>query len=220
MQAIRSGKYKGVRYDTQSDHEPFEVYDISSDSMESHNIAGEVPEIQTALQRYAVRAHRPDPRYPRPYDSAQIEAVSLAEPVSVGLSRQPFDTSGHWLPRFPPYRGTATADTVGVFADLHASDPGITWTGYLRVRTAGSHTFTLATDGDFLMDLHDIHLLYQEDGLIDTTYNTVTLNLAAGLHPVTMRYVPGPAQRLNISWKAATDAAPALLQVGDFRRQP
>lgn len=60
-QAIRVGKWKGVRLGTD---QPLELYDLSVDVVESSNVAARHPEIVRDLERRLATARTPTPHWP------------------------------------------------------------------------------------------------------------------------------------------------------------
>ena len=175
-------------------------------------------EVQDLMQRYAREAHRPDPRYHRPYDSARVAAVTVdTEALTPGLYQRAYDTTGHWLPRFPDFRSDIVQVTEGAPGSVTGSAQGVQYTGYLQVPADGMYRFSVATDGDFLMDLHQLHLLYREGEVTDTIYSSVNLHLAQGLHPVTLWYEPGSTGTLELEWTSPGQNTTAPLLLEDFR---
>lgn len=63
-QAVRMGKWKGVRLDCKNNADtPIELYDLSVDEGETNNIAGAHPEIVAQIKAAMDEAHVPHPRY-------------------------------------------------------------------------------------------------------------------------------------------------------------
>ncbi len=64
QQAVRSGNWKIVRHGVDKGDPPFELYDLSSDIGEQHDVAAEHPEIVHRLAAYAAEAHKPSRLFP------------------------------------------------------------------------------------------------------------------------------------------------------------
>ncbi len=52
-QAVRMGKWKGIRFGTS---EPLELYDLSEDIHEDHNLASSHPKIVAKIEHYLLNA--------------------------------------------------------------------------------------------------------------------------------------------------------------------
>lgn len=64
-QAVRWGKWKGVRLDVSTIADPpIELYDLQTDPGETHNIAAQHPDIVQHIRTIMSRAHRPDKNWP------------------------------------------------------------------------------------------------------------------------------------------------------------
>ena len=64
-QAIRMGKWKGIRKNTRKEANPaMALYDLDADIGETKNIAEQYPEIIKQLAAYMDEAHKPHPNYP------------------------------------------------------------------------------------------------------------------------------------------------------------
>ena len=61
QQAVRMGKWKGIRTGILNGKMELELYDLSLDSTEEHNVAAEFPEIVNQIQQIMESAHRPAP---------------------------------------------------------------------------------------------------------------------------------------------------------------
>ena len=61
-QAVRWGKWKGVRLDVKADRNgPLELYDLDEDIGETRNVATEHPEIVHKIEDIMDEAHTPSP---------------------------------------------------------------------------------------------------------------------------------------------------------------
>ncbi len=64
QQAVRAGKWKIIRSGVDVGDPPFELYDLSTDIGERHNVAAEHPEIVARLTKYAKEGHTPSKSFP------------------------------------------------------------------------------------------------------------------------------------------------------------
>jgi arylsulfatase A-like enzyme len=70
-QAVRMGKYKGVRLNVATNpHGPIELYNLEEDIGEEHNIAAEHPDIVAKMRGYMGLSHTPSQHWPLPGDPA------------------------------------------------------------------------------------------------------------------------------------------------------
>ncbi|RBL94106.1 arylsulfatase [Chitinophaga flava] len=64
-QAVRMGKWKGIRKEVTKDpHAPIELYDLDKDPAEQHNIAAVHPDIVKKINGYMSEAHVESPAFP------------------------------------------------------------------------------------------------------------------------------------------------------------
>jgi arylsulfatase len=64
QQAIRLGQWKAVRTNLAAGPQPWQLYDLSADAAEAHDVAGQHPEVLAAVERIAAEAHVPSPTFP------------------------------------------------------------------------------------------------------------------------------------------------------------
>jgi arylsulfatase len=64
QQAVREGKWKIIRSGVDIGNPPYELYDLSTDIGEKHNVAAEHPDVVARLTKYAVEAHTPSKSFP------------------------------------------------------------------------------------------------------------------------------------------------------------
>lgn len=64
-QAVRWSNWKGIRLNVSKDaNGPIELYDLSTDPQEQHNVAAAHPDVVKQLAAYMQQAHLPDPNWP------------------------------------------------------------------------------------------------------------------------------------------------------------
>ena len=64
-QAVRMGKWKGIRLNVRKDpNSPIELYDLSKDIGEENNIASNHPQIVEKMESAMKESHRPNPIFP------------------------------------------------------------------------------------------------------------------------------------------------------------
>ncbi|MCP9236683.1 sulfatase-like hydrolase/transferase [Lewinella sp. JB7] len=223
MQAVRIGRYKGVRFDIQRGDAPFEIYDLVNDRSESTNLASRMPDLERRMREISRRARMADTSAVRPYDTLLVPAVSEPNELRPGVVRRNFEINGTWIPERPDYGPEVMVEHDGPALTGATGLPtgrGYEWTAFLRIPRDGAYTFELTADGAAYVRLHDIHLLRNEPPLRPTP-NSARVWLAAGLHPITVRYIPATGTKpvFALRW-TVPDGAPALIPSGAFHYSP
>ena len=66
QQAVRYGKWKGVRRDIQKGNRQLELYDLLLDPAEKRNVAAEYPQIVRTIEQIMADNHEPSALFPLP----------------------------------------------------------------------------------------------------------------------------------------------------------
>ena len=66
QQAVRYGRWKGVRRDILNGNRQIELYDLARDPREQHNLAGTNPGIVRQIEKIMADNHQPSPLFPLP----------------------------------------------------------------------------------------------------------------------------------------------------------
>lgn len=209
MQVVYHEGYKGVRYNTTSHANDFEIYDTQSDPGERNNLAGSSPEfitIQQGMKDKVLRMRRSDPEAARPYDAEPVPPVQAPGKLTNGLLAAWYQAPGNWVPAINSLRSKALKAEQA--ADLAIPSPlphgqVVHFTGFLDVPVTGTYQFTLTCQGKAVGHLHDI--LWFDADLPYTPGDNLqtTLVLAAGLHPFRFIYRPvgGLPPALAMTWE-------------------
>lgn len=198
MQAIRIGDHVGIRYDIRTGKEPFEVYDITSDPGQRHNLAAEKPEIAAQLRETALRLHRADNVSVRPYDNELIPSEKPAK-VEPGLKWSAFEGAFPHLPKFDDMRAAESGVSANIAGAIEAAKGrGVFITGYLNVPESGEYVLSASPDGRFFLRIHGISLLDGDRGRKSKETLRAKIRLQAGLHPIRIYYEGGGFP--NLRW--------------------
>jgi len=220
MQAVRVGKYMGIRKDIASATNLFEIYDVTSDLGQGTDLASSMTDLQQQMQDIALQSRRPLNDAPRPYDSAVVPNVTRK--LEAGLNYSAYQGIWSYTPEFrdmtPVKQGQV--DTPDVALRSRDDNAGLLFTGYIKVPVTGDYTFHLDTDSRSHLFIHDAHV-------IDNDYNhrgleqSGTIKLASGLHPFRLYYshTTGTRHRLDLSW-SSSKMAKTSIPAATFYRIP
>ncbi len=189
MQAIRIGDYVGVRYDIQSQTNPFEIYRMPQDPKETNNLATAMPALERQMKTMSLQVRRPNDSAPRPYDNELVPAVP-AVPVTNGVEWRAYEGNFPWVPDFETLKSVA----VGTEAQPDLSqrtrddDVGMFFTGNLNIPQDGDYTFYLEADTGALLRIHDATVIDADFGYRGGQEVSGSIRLQAGLHPFRLYY--------------------------------
>ncbi len=206
LKAIRTGiQYGGVG-------EPFEVYDTLADPQETKNLADKLgDDLQQQLQSLYLRNrfafnYKADPKNgkragctgKRVYDKFPIPALEVKAELEAGLTmRRLTEHPLSWVPRFDTISGAkkAKAQPVEQLSTLELPADSVTeLRGYIRIPAQGSYKLSVKGNDatKAFIKLHGINATH-----------ATTLQLAQGLHPITITLVQGkkPAYGVRLHWR-------------------
>jgi len=222
MQMIRMGKYVGVRYNIKSQSENFEIYDVTKDPEEIHNLAEEpqTPEmtnfinsLQKKMKTRVLEVRRPNVSAPRPYDGVPIPSVKETNATN-GISWKVYDGDFPWVPQVqtlnPANAGTSPSPVLDM-VDAQ-KDQIVCYQGYINIPTEGKYTFYLSTDTGAELRIHDATILDADYDYWSRVWKQGSVILQAGLHPFRLYYRRKPKilpPSLKLEWEGP-----------HFKRQP
>ncbi len=191
MQLIRKDNIVGVRYDIQTAGDDFEIYDVSDDPQELHNLSGNpgMDTLEVWMKSRVLQMRRPNASAPRPYDDEPVPAVKVSNTVP-GVVWAEYAGDFPWVPDVSALEPDATGIT-------NIPDPGIgnpdgsralLFKGFISVPADGACTFYLQTSDAAVLKIHDATVIDADHGYIPGEERTGSINLKAGLHPFRIFY--------------------------------
>lgn len=189
MQVVHLDGYKGLRVNTQSHDDAFQIFDLQRDPKELKNLAGSSSEFERLGQRMKDRVlqlRMPNASAPRPYDDQPVPAVQI-DAKQPGL---------YWrlaAGRFPyvPDVQTVPITAQGALPELFASLPAdwqcpmaVELSGWLQVPESGAYTFAIRTTQGAFLRIHDCAVVDADFGYQRGQWRKGTIRLAQGLHPI------------------------------------
>ena len=191
MQNIYLNGYMGVRYDVKSPDDDFEIYDLTKDQQEAHDLAksSDFATLQTAMKARVLQLRVPNASTPRPYDKELVPPVTKAPGGTPGLTWSSFKGEWPWLPDFRYLTPVKRGETKNIdLAMVAAGQPfGVAFEGYFYASQAGEYTFTMVNDTGAMLFLHDIRVIGEP---LKNSAGKFTghVRLNSGWHPVRLYY--------------------------------
>jgi arylsulfatase A-like enzyme len=189
MQLIRIGEYAAVRYNVQSQSDPFEIYNVNSDPKESKNLATEMPAMEQKLKALTLQIRRPNASAPRPYDNELVPAVPTVT-VTNGVMWKAYEGDYPWVPDLetsqPVTNGVAERPDLG--KRTRDNGIGMLFSGYVSAPQDGDYTFYLRADTGAVLRIHDATVIDADYGYHGGDEASGSIRLQAGLHPFRLFY--------------------------------
>lgn len=189
MQVLRIGEYVGVRYDIQKPSDPFEIYRVTMDPKETHDLAAETPLLQEKMQSLALQSRRPNPSARRPYDEELVPAL-VPQISAPGIEWRAYEGHYPWVPDLetlkPVAGGIAPQPTLA--PRTRDNDIGLLFSGFLEVPEEGNYTFYLQADTGALLRLHEATVIDADFGYTGGREASGAIRLAKGPHPFRLYY--------------------------------
>lgn len=210
MQTIRIGDYVGVRYQTKSAGDDFEIYNVGKDPAQRNNLADNpekrplIQDMQQKMKRSVLQMRQPDSTAPRPYDSTAVPSLDPApSDLQGGLQREKYLGNYPWVPKFTRLTPDSTTIIALPSIDQETLTPQARrYGGYLEIPKTGSYTFYLRASTGALLRLHESILIDADHGYTNGNLRTETIRLEKGLHPFRLHYLhKGDSQPLlQLTW--------------------
>ncbi|MCK4564473.1 MAG: sulfatase-like hydrolase/transferase, partial [Verrucomicrobia bacterium] len=186
-------RYKGIRTGISSHATNFQIYDVDADPGEVTDLAASRTALQQKMKDKVLQV-RIDGDYSRPYSSENVPDVSI--PAVSGLNYKAFTGSWDWVPETDYLVPVASGECTGLDLTKRTQDDNIAleFTGYIRVPTDGTYTFSMTTDSTVggntsggMLWIHDAHII-DDDFHHTGASKSGTMRLKAGLHPIRVLY--------------------------------
>jgi len=201
MQAIRIGDYVGLRYDIQSQADPFEIFNVVVDPKEATNLAPGMNQLEHQMKQLVLQVRRPDSDAPRPYDNELVPALS-GIPVTNEVEWRAYEGAYPWVPDFETLAPVAQGISAGPDLQKRTRDDniGLFFTGFLNIPKDGNYTFSLAADTGALLRIHDATVIDADFGYVSGTQASGSIRLQAGLHPFRLYYARRSKGKPELKW--------------------
>ena len=209
MQMIRLKNYVGIRYNIQNQNDQFELFDVTKDPQQAHNLAGNpgMEVVQQQMKDKVLQSRRPNNSAKRPYDDALVPAVPALQ-TSAGMEWKAYTSNFQWVPDVSTLTasetGTCDRPDAGFLKKTNAQ--ALTFSGYLQIPADGEYTFFLKADGGAFLRIHKAAVLDADFGYPGGTECEGVIKLKAGLHPFSICYTTkaGIKPLLDFQWSSTS----------------
>ena len=190
MQMIRLNNYVGIRYNITSHSNNFEIFDITKDPQQAHNLAENrgMKIIQQQMKDKVLQSRRPNDSAKRPYDDELVPAVPALK-TRQGVEWKAFKGNFLWVPDMatliPSETGTTDRPNITV---NNANIQTLFFTGYIRIPSDGEYTFFLNTACGAFLRIHDAAVIDADFGYVGGNERMGAIRLKAGLHSFKLTY--------------------------------
>lgn len=206
MQTIRFGDYVGVRYNIQSQADPFEIYNVVADRKETNNLATTMPDLEKRMKTTVLQVRRPNDSASRPYDNEPVPALPPISTFTMrnGVYWKAFEGNYPWVPDFEILNPVASgvANDPDLKKRTRDNDIGLFFTGYLNIPTNGDYTFYLEADSGAVLKIHDATVIDADFGYVGGREMSGSVRLQEGLHRFRLYYARrnSGTPSLKLSW--------------------
>jgi arylsulfatase A-like enzyme len=203
MQLIRVGDYAGVRYNVQSQADPFEIYNVATDPKESKNLGATMPAMEEQMKNMTLQIRRPNASAPRPYD-AELVPASPGVKTTGGVEWKVYEGNFSWVPDFEMLTPVASGKAAHPDLAQRTQDNqiGMFFTGFISTPRDGDYTFFLKTDTGAVLRIHDATVIDADYGYRGGEEASGNSRLKAGLHEFRLYYMRRDkgSPLLDFSW--------------------
>ncbi|MBY5956742.1 sulfatase-like hydrolase/transferase [Membranicola marinus] len=192
MQMIRLQDMVGVRYDIQSHQDDFEIYDVSKDPQQGHNLANDsqYDDLQKQMKNKVLQMRRPNSSASRPYDTEYIPALTKPENgLTAGLKARLYDVDSRWIPKTnqlaPVHEKVVNTIRGNTFPSNKSSSGNmVVYSGYVNVPESGEYTLQTTSSNQTIVRIHDALVIDGDFRAGESMSREGTIRLAAGYHPI------------------------------------
>jgi len=225
MQMIRLNDFVGLRYNINSHRDNFEIFDISKDPQQAHNLAENpgMEVIQQQMKDKVLQSRLPNNSAKRPYDEELVPAVPAVK-TTVGVEWKAFKGNFPWVPDVATLISseTGTTDRPNISVNNKLDIQTLFFTGYVRIPADGEYTFFLNTEGGAFLRIHDAAVIDADFGYTVGTERKGNIRLEAGLHPFKLYYTTKSVAKpfLDFQWSGPDinkQPIPSSVFVRDFK---
>jgi arylsulfatase A-like enzyme len=204
MQMIRLNNYVGVRYDITSQSDNFEIFDITKDPQQGHDLAKNrgMETLQQQMKDKVLQSRRPNDSAKRPYDNELVPAIPALK-TTQGVEWKAYQGNFLWVPNvetlIPSQTGTTDHPDITICkGDIKT----LCFTGYLQIPADGAYTFFLNTDCGAFLRIHEAAVIDADFGYVGGSERMGAIKLKAGLHSFELTYTTKPVAKpfLDFQW--------------------
>ena len=207
MQMIRLNNFVGIRYNILKHSDNFEIFDVTKDFQQAHNLAIKpgMEVVQQQMKDKVLQSRRPNTEAKRPYDDELVPAVPEVKNMA-GVEWKTYAGNFPWVPDIttlkPSESGTSDCPNASLIKNTEAQI--VFYTGYLQIPADGEYSFYLNANGGAFLRIHDAAIIDADFGYTSGTERNGIIKLKAGLHPYRLYYAKkaGIPSLLNFQWSS------------------
>lgn len=208
QQAVRMGRYVGVRAQIQSAETPIKLYDVVDDPHEDHDLAADPKNagLVRQIKNLMLTARIPQEGNPRPYDNTPMPAAT-GSPSQKGLAWSQYSDPTPWAPDTRYLRAISHGIVTDMSKPIRQARTDEAWTlefkGSITVPTTGKYRFRIQGGATAHLWLHSSHVLDSEADR-DHPRREQAVYLEKGSHPIRVEVTFGAktvdSSGLKVEW--------------------